>query len=325
MRADRLLSILLLLQVRQRMTARDLAQRLEVSERTIHRDMEALSTAGVPVVAERGVGGGWTLLDGYRTTLTGLSAAEIQALFLPSSGRLAADLGLRQASEGALLKLLASLPSLARRGAEDMRQRIHVDTAGWQHWEEDVSLLPVLQEAIWGDRKVRLTYARAEGSTMERLVDPLGLVAKGSVWYLVAAGEGTLRTYRVSRMRDARLADEPCSRPPDFDLPSYWAQSTAQFKAALPRYPVTLRVAPTALPRVRRGGRYMAVEDEGPLGDDGWTTVGLRFDVQDEATTFVLSLGSEAEVVEPRELREKVICIATGIVTFYSTCSHRTS
>jgi len=324
MRADRLLSILLLLQVRQRMTARDLAQHLEVSERTIHRDMEALSTAGVPVVAARGVGGGWTLLDGYRTTLTGLSAAEIQALFLPSSGRLAADLGLRQASEGALLKLLASLPSLARRGAEDMRQRIHVDAAGWRHWEEDVSLLPVLQEALWGDRKVRLSYARAEGVTVERLVDPLGLVAKGSVWYLVAVAEGGPRTYRVSRMRGVTLSDEPCSRPPDFDLAAYWAHSTAQFTAALPRYPVTLRVAPTALPRVRRGGRYMAVEDEGPPGDDGWTTMGMRFDVQEEATTFVLGLGPDAEVIAPPDLREQVLRLATGIVTVYAPWLHLT-
>lgn len=187
MRADRLLSILLLLQVRRQITARELAQRLGVSARTIHRDMEALSGAGVPVLAERGTGGGWHLLEEYRTNLTGLSDAEVQALFLTSPGRLFADLGLARATDGALIKLLAALPTRHRHRAEDVQQRIHIDVAGWRQIEGTVPTLPLVQEAIWGERKLRIVYQRGEGRDVERIVDPLGLVAKGSLWYLVAA------------------------------------------------------------------------------------------------------------------------------------------
>src|SRR5579872_4220872 len=179
MRADRLLSILLLLQINRRLTARELAKRLEVSERTILRDMEALSTAGVPVTAERGIGGGWYLLEEYRTNLTGMSEAEIRTLFLMQPTRLLADLGWHQASEAALIKLLAALPSLSRRNAEDMRQRIHVDTASWHRPEEAFPYLQTLQDAIWQERKLHMLYQRSDDSTVERLVDPLGLVAKG--------------------------------------------------------------------------------------------------------------------------------------------------
>ncbi len=181
MRADRLLSIVLLLQVHRHLTARDLAGRLEVSERTIHRDMEALSVAGIPVVAERGTNGGWSLLGEYRTNLTGLNEAEVQSLFVTRPSRLLADLNLEKAAEGKLLKLLAALPSIYRRGAEYARQRIYVDVAGWNRAEETVPLLHVLQDAIWQERKVRMTYGQTECVAVERLADPLGLVAKGSV------------------------------------------------------------------------------------------------------------------------------------------------
>jgi predicted DNA-binding transcriptional regulator YafY len=212
MRADRLLSILLLLQAHQRMTARDLAQRLEVSERTILRDMSALGSAGIPVRAERGVGGGWMLLDSYRTTLTGLKEVEIQALFLTRPQRLLADLGLDKAAEVGLLKLLAALPSASRRGAQDISQRIHVDVGGWRRAEEATPQLPILQEAVWQERRLRMVYQRGDESVVERVVDPLGLVAKGSVWYLVAGVEGEPRSYRVSRVQQASQLEEPCRR-----------------------------------------------------------------------------------------------------------------
>src|SRR5579871_117459 len=182
MRADRLLSIMLLLQVHRRMTASELARRLEVSERTIHRDMEALSAAGIPVTAQRGAGGGWLLLEGYRTNLTGLTNAEIQALFLTTPARLLADLGLGRASDAASIKLLAALPAVSRRGAEYARQRIHVDIAGWGQAEGSIPFLAALQDAIWQEYRVGIAYRRADGAAVERVVDPLGLVAKGSIW-----------------------------------------------------------------------------------------------------------------------------------------------
>ncbi|HEX8186484.1 MAG TPA: YafY family protein, partial [Blastocatellia bacterium] len=218
MRADRLLSIMLLLQVHRRITARELASRLEVSERTIHRDMDALSGAGIPVFAERGSGGGWALMEEYRTNLTGLNKDEIQALFLVNPSRLLADLGLGKASDAALIKLRAALPSVSRDEAEYARQRIYVDLAGWNHSQETIPHLPALQEAIWRERKLRFTYERTGCDGVERLVDPLGLVAKGSAWYLVAAVEGETRSYRISRVKDVEIMDEPCARPEGFDL-----------------------------------------------------------------------------------------------------------
>ena len=235
MRADRLLSILLLLQVHRRLTARALARRLEVSERTIHRDMEALSAAGIPVYAERGGGGGWSLVEEYRTNLTGLNTAEIQALFVTRPARLLADLGLEQASDAGLIKLQAALPAMQRDDAEYARQRIYVDITGWNRAEESIATLPVLQAAIWQERKLQFTYERGgDCAAVERLVDPLGLVAKGSGWYLVAGEEGEIRSYRVSRVQEAKLIDQPCVRPKGFDLAAYWEQSMISFKDQLP-------------------------------------------------------------------------------------------
>src|SRR5215212_5054303 len=196
MRADRLLSIMLLLQVHRRLTARELANRLEVSERTIHRDMDALSGAGIPVFAERGSGGGWALMEEYRTNLTGLNKEEIQALFVMNSPRLLADLGLSKASDAARIKLRAALPSMSRDDAEYARQRVHIDATGWNRSEESILMLPTIQEAIWKERKLHILYERSGCPATERLVDPLGLVAKGSVWYLVAGVEGETRSYR---------------------------------------------------------------------------------------------------------------------------------
>ncbi len=318
MRADRLLSILLLLQVHHRLTARELAVRLEVSERTIHRDMEALGVAGVPVVAERGVGGGWSLLESYRTDLTGLNEAEIQSLFLTKPPRLLADLGLGKASEAALIKLFAALPSVSRRDAEFTRQRIHIDGAAWHRPDEAVPLLPTLQEAIWQERKLQLVYERGEGNIVERLIDPLGLVAKGNVWYLAAAVDGDLRTYRVSRIQRADIVEQPCERPAHFELAMFWEQSIAQFKSNLPRYLVTMRVTSSVLTRLRSPGRVNRLEHMSEQDEHGWTIVTVRFDADWEACEFVLSFGSHIEVLEPVMLRQRIIASAQSILQLYA-------
>lgn len=317
MRADRLLSILLLLQVQRRITASDLAQRLRVSARTIHRDMEALSGAGVPVVAERGAGGGWHLLEEYRTNLTGLNEVEVQALFLASPGRLFADLGLAQAADGALIKLLAALPTRQRHRAEDIQQRIHIDVAGWRQIEGTVPALPTVQEAIWGERKLRIRYQRGEDRDVERVIDPLGLVAKGSLWYLVAAHDGELRTYRVSRINEAEVLDEPCVRPADFDLAAFWAQSSREFITSLPQYRATVRAAPSTVQMIRLGGRYARIETEEPSDAEGWVRLQMLFETADGAREFVLGFGTAIVVESPAALREEVVCAAAGIVALY--------
>lgn len=325
MRADRLVSILLLLQVNRRTTARELAKRLEVSERTIHRDMDALGAAGVPVTAERGSGGGWGLMEAYKTNLTGLNHAEIQALFLTKPPQLLSDLGLHQASEGALIKLLAALPAMSRRDAEYARQRIHIDTAGWRNSPENVAPLPAIQEAIWQERKLQFVYARSGCEPSERLGDPLGLVAKGSTWYLVAAVEGGLRTYRVSRILDARMTEQASVRPADFDLAAYWRQSAAEFQAGLPRFYAKIRMSAGASRWTNYLSRASRVEHREEPDASGWSTLTMRFDVEEEACQFALSFGGQAEVLEPESLRVMVAAAAKETVAVYAAPRIRSS
>jgi predicted DNA-binding transcriptional regulator YafY len=311
MRADRLLSIMLLLQSYRRLTAGELAKRLEVSRRTIYRDLDALSSVGVPIVADRGGGGGCYLLND----------AEVQALLLGRPSRLLVDLGLDRAADAAFVKLLAAVPSSTRRDAEHVRQRIHVDPAGWSDSKEDVSALPIVQDGIWQERKLDLIYRRGDGTTVECRVAPLGLIAKGNVWYVVAITEEEIRTCRVSRIQGVDLTDEHFVRPRDFDLARFWESSTAQFRAALPRYFTVLRFAPEALPRVGRGWRYATVEREDPPDQDGRVRALVRFDVEDEAREIVLSLGPFVEVLEPPDLRATIAELAAAIVKRYGATS----
>jgi predicted DNA-binding transcriptional regulator YafY len=313
-RADRLISTLLLLQVHGRLTAHDLAERLEVSERTVLRDMDALTAAGVPVVADRGPGGGWRLVDGYQTTLTGLTATEIQTLFFAHPPQLLAALGLGSASEAAWLKLQAALPAASQQQAERARRSILIDPRGWQE-SQSIASLPLLLDALWRGRCIRFIYERGLGEASERLVDPLGLVARGSVWYLVASRDDQLRTYRVSRIRDAMLSERESVRPDGFDLAAYWETSTAEFRERLPRYYATFRVAPS----VMRWGRYRGwrLEEEHQEGDR--VLIRVRFDAEEEALQFALSFGADVEVIEPAQLRNKALETARRTVECYSS------
>lgn len=318
MRADRLFSIVLLLQAHHQMTSRDLASRLEVSERTIHRDMEALSGAGIPVTAARGSGGGWSLLGEYRTSLTGLTETEVQSLFLTKPTKLLADLKLEKAADGALLKLLASLPATFRKGAEQVRQRIYVDVTGWSRREEAVPFLPVLQEAIWLERKLNISYERGEGcEPVQRLISPFGLVAKGSVWYLVGSIEGSVRSYRVSRISQAEILNEYALIPDDFDLAEYWEQSSSLFKSKVPNYLATFWVSPAVILRLRFAGRFARVTETEELDSRGWRKVLVGFDVEEMACEYAVSFGPNLEVIEPQMLREKVIEMTKATLKFY--------
>jgi predicted DNA-binding transcriptional regulator YafY len=321
MRADRLISIILLLQVHPRLTARVLARRLEVSERTVHRDMESLSAAGIPVVAERGAGGGWSLLGGYRTKLNGLNPSEIQVLFMTRPAQLLSDLGLDKVSEAANLMLLAALPAYARQGADYARQRIHIDVAGWRNTQERVPHLPALQEAVWQECRVRLTYQRGDGIVVERLIDPLGLVAKGSVWYLVAAVEGELRSYRISRVLGVTPTGEPCIRPEPFDLAAYWEQSQVDFRVNLPLFPVMVLAAPGAIDHLLRSGRYVQLQSSELLERDnaaGWIRTHLSFQAEWEAVEYLIGLGPKVIVLEPDSVREKIVALAEAVLAHYA-------
>jgi predicted DNA-binding transcriptional regulator YafY len=321
MRADRLLSTLLLLQAHGKQTGRELATRLEVSERTVHRDMDALSAAGIPVVALRGARGGWQLDDGWRTKVPALDEAELRA-FLMAQPRVVGDRRLAAAAQRALDKLMAALPVSLRARAASMRQRLHVDTTGWWGAADELEALPTVQDAVSRDRKLAFHYRRASGERVDRIVDALGLVAKGSTWYLVAQTPAGLRTYRVSRIERAALLDAPCARPAGFDLAAYWKASTTQFMETRSRYHATLRLHPRAAERVK-AWRMSPTETGSGADTDGWITLRLHFEDEEQARFVALGFGPRAQIIEPDELRRRVSAdIAAMSVTTASRSSH---
>jgi predicted DNA-binding transcriptional regulator YafY len=304
MRADRLLTLLLLLQARGRMTAGDLADRLEVSPRTVYRDIGALSGAGVPVLADPGPGGGVHLLGGWRTELTGLTEAELEALLTSSSGpRL----------ESALAKLTASLPGETGRRAAHMRERLLVDSAGWGSLAAAPPQLRTVQDALFAERRLRLRYRRGEDSAAERVVDPLGLVLKAGTWYLLAAVAGEQRVFRLSRIEAAEALDEPAPRPAGFDLERAWRERVEEWESGRAGYPVTVRVAPGAVPLLRRvaGSRL--------TGEVGAGRFRLDFPAQPAALAFLASFGPELEVLSPTGLRRELAAHGRRLAELYDS------
>ncbi|HJZ98367.1 MAG TPA: transcriptional regulator [Candidatus Solibacter sp.] len=300
MKSDRLLSALLLLQAHGRMTGRAMAKRLEVSMRTVHRDMEALSAAGVPVFAMRGAQGGWQLDEDWRTQVPGLDEAELRALLM-SQPRVIGDARLAAAAESALGKLMASLPAAMRERAASIRQRLHVDTAGWRGTGENLAMLPIVQEAVARDRRLAIRYWKADRELVERTVDALGLVAKGTSWYLFARTPRGMRTFRVSRIAEAKLLDETFERPANFDLAAAWKVSTDEFRDGRAGYEATFRVETRTAEWIKM---WHSVTIVGEAGE--WTTMRVRFHHEDEATFVALGLGRRAQVMSPAKLKERV-------------------
>lgn len=324
MRADRLLSILMLLQARGRMTAQQLAQELEVSVRTIYRDMDALSVAGVPVYAERGPGGGCELIGSYRTSLTGLNKDEVRALFMLSIPAPLDELGVSQELKAALRKLTAALPAARRQDEERVRQRIYLDWTDWNQPQEPTPHLRTIQRAVWESRRLHLTYSLEIGPHIiqgERLVNPYGLVAKGGLWYLVYARDDYVQAHQVSIVVEARIADEHFERPADFDLVVFWKEWCARQKESRPFYPVTARMSPGLVSRLPLyfGHRIREiVAQAGPSDAEGWITLTLPFETLVGARERILGFGRAIEVLEPEPLRRSIVDFATQIVDFYA-------
>jgi predicted DNA-binding transcriptional regulator YafY len=304
MRASRLVSFLLVLQTRGQMTAAELAGRLDVSERTVQRDAQELAAAGVPITSVRGPAGGYRLDRGYRTRLTGLDAAEAEALFVGP----AAELGLGRELAAARLKLLASLPAELQERASRAAQLFHVDTRGWFREEDRVPALSVVASALWRGQRLDIRY-REGARVVSRRLDPLGLVLKAGVWYLLARRRGEERVYRVSRIVSARERPEDCERPPDFELAAAWAERSGAFERSRPQVEVTVRV-PRGQVRFLRGARV--VEDGEP------PTVVTSFDGLDRAFHELLAYGPHAEVVAPAELRERIARAARETAALYA-------
>jgi predicted DNA-binding transcriptional regulator YafY len=312
MRASRLVQLLLFLQTRGRTTAAVLGRELEVSERTVHRDVEALSAAGVPIYAERGPHGGIQLIDGYRTRLTGLTGEEAEALFLSGLPGPAAELGLGTVVAAARLKVLAALPAELRTRASRLVERFHLDAAGWFHANEEVPHLATLADAVWEARRVVIVYGRGDAE-VERSLEPLGLVLKAGIWYLVATSAGQVRTYRVSRIGGARVAEEGFERPTDFDLAAYWAESISAYERDAPRISVTVRIDPAVIGALADavGGQAVRDAETIPADDpDGWVHLRVTADWPEEVPGRLIALGSRAEILDPPEVRDRAITLA---------------
>lgn len=319
MRASRLVTLLLLLQTRGDMTAAQLAEELEVSVRTVHRDVEALSAAGVPIYAERGPHGGIRLVAGYRTRLTGMTEDEAEAVFLSGLPGPAAELGLGTVVAAARLKVLAALPPELRGRASRLQQRFHLDAPGWFSSAEATPCLVDVATAVWEDRRLRIGYDRGDRE-VERLLDPLGLVLKGGTWYAIGRVDEDIRTYRVSRITRAIATAERFDRGDDFDLATWWAESTAAYERSAARVEVTLRYHPRAMEVLLEvlGESVMSRSERIAASDpEGWEHVRIRLEWPKAAHFRLLGLGSVAEVLEPAELREAVTREARSVLERY--------
>ena len=309
MRASRLLSILMLLQSRGRVSARALADELEVSVRTVYRDVDELSASGVPVWADRGRLGGFQLQPGWRTRVDGLTAPEAQAMFLGGLPGPAAELGLGEAMASAQLKLLAALPDGWREDARRVSSRFHIDPIDWYRGPAATDHLPAIAQAVWRERRLDVRYESWSGIRRHRL-DPLGLVLKAGVWYLVAGNGKGPRTYRLSNVLELAVSDERFTRAKDFDLAAYWTASTQRFEAELVRDHALLRVTPLGLKRLRGLGQALADAAEQTVCADaraGWQRVTIPIESVEHATGQMLRLGAEAQVLKPAGLRAQVL------------------
>jgi predicted DNA-binding transcriptional regulator YafY len=318
MRASRLLSILLSLQARGRLTAAEMAEELEVSERTIYRDIDQLSAAGIPVVADRGRVGGFKLTHGFRTQLTGLTESEAETLFLAGLPGPAAELGLADHMAVARTKLMAALPAGAQ--AERVAGRFHLDAAGWFRATDAVPQLPTIARAVWNARYLRFHYGQAKDAEV-RKVGPLGLVLKAGVWYLVAQKGSAFRTYRVGRIIEAEVLEEAFARPAKFDLARWWARSSREYEESAYRETVTIRLSPRGRLLLDMLGPYVlaaAAKTASEPDQRGWITCAIPLESADYGIRELMRLGVEVEVVSPESLRIQMAQTLRDALRHYS-------
>lgn len=315
MRASRLLSILILLQLRGRLTASDLAIEFEVSERTIYRDIDALSAAGVPIYGDRGPGGGFQLLDGYRTRLTGLLTGEAEAAMMIGLPGPAAELGLGTEASAARNKLMSALPDAGAALADRMAARFHLDPIDWYRGSEALPYLPTIARAVLDQRTLRMRYESWQG-VRDWNVEPLGLVLKAGIWYLAARGAEKVRVFRVSQIQALTVSDAGFERPVDFHLATWWRTEQARFEADLFTTQAIVRASAEGCKRLAaqspRGAT--AVSAAAPADPDGWRRMTMMIEDADHGAREMLALGAEIEVVGPDSFRRRVAALAREIL-----------
>ncbi|NUR31249.1 MAG: WYL domain-containing protein [Catenulispora sp.] len=326
MRASRLVSLLLLLQTRGRMTARQLADELEVSVRTVYRDVESLHEAGIPLYGDAGPAGGYQLLDGYRTRLTGLSADEAEAMFLAALPGPAAELGLGSVMAAAQLKVKAAMPAaLADRSGRSQR-RFLLDAPGWYDDGDTSPFLPAVADAVWNQRRIRVRYRRWTVPTeVERTLAPYGIVLKTGKWYAVAESGGRVNTFRVNQILELEALDGDegrFERPADFDLSGYWARQVAEFRTRLVQGEAMIRLSPDGRRRLEEVMASDVVNAVNATAEDdceraGWIKATVPIESLTHAEGEFLKLGAGVEVLAPAALRERIAETAAGLARIY--------
>lgn len=314
MRADRLLSIIMLLQIHKQLTAEELSKRLEVSIRTIYRDIDVLSGLGVPISTERGSAGGIKLLGNYKTSLTGLNSNELHYLFMPTPNKLLDDLSIDKPNYSTFLKLLNNLPTAQRSEIENIQKYIYIDMDPWHNTHNvDKEIISTLQKAIGHTLVLNITY-RKINEVKAVILNPLGLVCKKGIWYLIGINENIIKTYRVSSIETAYITKEIFSRPIDFNLEKYWLTSITNFKSNIPKYIITIQVNETILNRIKERN---FIKISKIVEDDSNFIITIEFDAKWQSIEFVIGFGKDIIVMDPPELIDEIKEKALEVLKLY--------
>lgn len=315
MRADRLISILILLQTNKKLTASELSKKLEVSIRTIYRDIDTLSSIGVPIYAEKGVNGGIRLLGDYKTSLTGINKNELLSLFIPTSDKILDDLGIENLKYSTMLKILGDSTINEIQEFENIQNYIYIDMDPWNEPNTmvNIDILSILQNAIWSSNSLRINYRKSE-ETKEVELNPLGLVCKRGIWYLVAVNNDIVKTYKVSMIESALPLNYVFTRPKDFNLKNHWRNSTSSFKALIPKHSFTFKVEPSILNQIKERP-FLSISET--IFNEGEIHIKINFDAIWQGIEFAFSYGKNIEIIEPMEAITEIKKKALEVIELY--------
>ncbi|WP_032122157.1 helix-turn-helix transcriptional regulator [Clostridium amazonitimonense] len=315
MKADRLISILMLLQIHKKLTAKELSERLEVSVRTIYRDVESLSGLGIPVFSDRGTNGGIELLGDYKTSLNGINNDEIYSLFLPTGDKILEDLGIQKLKDSTVLKLLGNSSPYQIKEIENIQNYIYIDMHTWGENPTNVSkdIISVLQNAIWNSKVLKIIY-RKMNETKEVVLNPLGLVCKRGTWYLIGINSEIIKTYKVSSIESSLLSDEHFKRPKDFNLEAHWKSSTSNFKSLIPKYNFTFKVNPSILNHIQERN-FITINNK--VIKDKELYLDINFDSIWQGIEFAFTYGKDIKIIKPMEAIDEIKAKSSEIVKLY--------
>ena len=316
MKADRLISILMLLQVHKQLTANDLAKRLEVSVRTIYRDIESLSSLGIPIFTERGTNGGIKLLGDYKTTLSGMNKDELYSLFVPTGDKVLDDLGIEKLKDSTMIKILGKSSTYQMNEIKNIQNYIFIDMYTWGEnpIKVDTDILSILQEGIWNSKVLNIVY-RKINETKDVILNPLGLVCKRGIWYLIGENNEIIKTYKVSNIESALLTDTLFNSPKYFNLEKHWKSSTSNFKSSIPKHTFTFKVNPSIVNHIK-ARKFISISNIVVENDNIY--MDINFDSIFQGIEFAFGYGKDIEIIYPIDARAEIKKKSYEITKLYS-------